>query len=238
MSVHLKFNMKTLIHLSMSVLLLIGTQLFLGCEKKPIIVPPVVLQPTVELTISPTGILNYGDNCTISWTSTNANGGVFLNNQSVGTSGGITKKLFRDTTFILRGVNGTLTATNQKDVKVGDWTTSKLGLITHGPWYLWVSELQFGDNEPWYVQTLSTGQYTDYMVFTLAGKLSMYHSSGVIFGGPYDWNITGETLTNVQGIVYTIKLLDGTKIILEHDIPAPDGKHIHGRETFYHTLKP
>jgi len=126
--------MKTLFHRSMFVLLLIGTQLFFGCEKNPKVVPPVVLQPTVELTITPTGTLNYGDNCTITWISTNANGGVWLNNQNLGISGAITKKLFRDTTFILRGVNGSLTATNQKDVTVGNWTTSKYGMTSYYPW--------------------------------------------------------------------------------------------------------
>jgi len=228
--------MKTLSNLFTFVLLLLGTLFFGGCEKKPIIIPPVVLQPTVELSISPTGTLNYGDNCIITWTSTNANGGVFLNNQSVGTSGSITKKLFRDTTFILRGVNGSLAATNQKEVKVGDWTTSKIGLITHAPWYLWIRELQFGDNEPWYVQNLSPAQYTDYMIFTVDGKFSKYHSSGIIFGGAYDYNILGETMTT-SGTTYTLKKLD-VALVWEFDIPAPDGKHIHARETFFHTLKP
>jgi len=104
-------------------------------------------------------------------------------------------------------------------------------------WYLWIRENQYADNEPWYVQNLSAQQYTDYMVFTLEGKLSWYHSNGERFGGPYDYSISGETLTVVMGIVYKIKRLDDTMII-EHDVFGAGAEHIHARETFKHTPKP
>lgn len=197
--------MKTLFHRSIFVLLLIGTQLFFGCEKNPKVVPPVVLQPTVELTITPTGTLKYGDNCIISWTSTNANGGVLLNNQSVGTTGTMTKKLFRDTTFILRGVNGSLTATNQKDVKVGDWTTSKTGLLTHSPWTM--KGHRYIQNGIVVSETvLSEDQKTNLYNFYLDGKTKAFHSNGVQFGSGTWSFVANETKILMEGYEYPYNL--------------------------------
>lgn len=206
--------MKTLFHRSIFVLLLIGTQLFFGCEKNPKVVPPVILQPTVELTITPTGTLKYGDNCTISWTSTNANGGVFLNNQSVGISGGITKKLFRDTTFILRGTNGSLTATNQKDVKVGDWTTSKTGLFTHSPWM---------EKRHRYIQNgvvvgeplLNEEQKTNLYYFYLDGKTKAFHSNGAQFGSG-TWSLDStEKFVVLEGYAHPFNITSNELVITQ-----------------------
>lgn len=231
----------------MSVLLLIGTQLFLGCEKKPIIVPPVVLQPTVELTITPTGTLKYGDNCTVSWTSTNANGGVLLNNQSVGISGTITKKLFRDTTFILRGVNGSLTTTNQKSVTVGDWTTSDVGLLTHNYWNL--KRIEFYEDNNFtdsliLVQTPErlTHKYYYRLKGTFNSVMYDYNTSGVGVCESIDangnlvgngtWSISGKVLT--LGVVkYDIVELSTTRFSIMRFLEIlTNGKSKYVKETY------
>lgn len=219
----------------MTVLLLIATQLFWGCEKKPIIVPPVVLQPTVELTITPTGTLKYGDNCTISWTSTNANGGVFLNNQSVGTSGGMTKKLFRDTTFILRGVNGSLTATNQKDVKVGDWTTSDVGLLTHNYWLLkrieYYEDSNFTDS---LILVQTPERLTDKYYYYLNGKYEVIHTNGFVFGGG-TWSLSGKTLIMISSSYEVLVLSQKSFSIRTFLEILPSGKSKYQVSTYLRT---
>lgn len=113
-------------------LLAMGSLLIQGCEPEPIPGPPPI-QPKVELTVAPSGILPYGAYCTVTWSSTDAKT-LTLNNKQTTLSGSVTNRLFRDTIFEVVARNESLSAKAEKEVKVGDWTTSKFGLVSYYPW--------------------------------------------------------------------------------------------------------
>ena len=116
--------MKKRMYLWIAVPAIIGAQ-FMGCSCEKIPKPdppPVILQPTVEMTVSPTGILPYGTTCNVSWTSTNGKS-ITINNKSVGPVGSVADKLYRDTVYSITVTNENLSAKAEKEIKVGDWTT-------------------------------------------------------------------------------------------------------------------
>lgn len=125
--------MKGKMYLSIAVSAIIGAQLSCSCEKIPKPDPPVILQPKVEMTVSPTGILPYGTICNVSWTSTNGKS-ITINNKSVGPVGSVADKLYKDTLYTIVVINENLSAKAEREIKVGDWTTSKFGQVSFYPW--------------------------------------------------------------------------------------------------------
>lgn len=111
----------------------------MSCEKIP---PPVVvepeLMPQLELTVTPKGIIPYGEkNVVLGWTTTNATQ-VRVNDQrqtavKTGTYT-ITNRLFKDTTFYVKAINIKEVAEKEVTIPVGDWTTSTFGLVSYYPW--------------------------------------------------------------------------------------------------------
>lgn len=117
--------------LSVSVVIIVLSFIFSGCDKSE--PPPPLIQPKVELTVTPEGILPYGAYCTISWTSTDAKS-ILLNNNYVSLSGSVSSRLFKDTIFEAIARNESLVATAKKEIDVGDWRSSVIGLITYHAW--------------------------------------------------------------------------------------------------------
>ena len=91
--------------------------------------------PWIKLTVEPSGIvLPYGDTCTVSWEIANLSM-VYLNGEPVDTyRNKKVLRLFADTKFTLTGHFGDYTFTDEKEVEVGDWTTSTFGLVSYYPW--------------------------------------------------------------------------------------------------------
>ena len=121
-----------------ALLLLAGGLLVYGCEKEPPPPPEVEpeLQPTLELSVTPEGEIPYGDVATLEWKTTNAFR-LFINderqdNYKEGNKG--TGKLFKDTTYTVKAQRVTLFAQKSVTIEVGDWTTSKFGLVSKYPW--------------------------------------------------------------------------------------------------------
>ena len=121
-----------------ALLLLAGGLLVCGCEKEPPPPPEVEpeLQPTLELSVTPEGEIPYGDVATLDWKTTNAFR-LFINderqeNYKEGNKG--TGKLFKDTTYTVKAQRVTLFAQKSVTIEVGDWTTSKFGLVSKYPW--------------------------------------------------------------------------------------------------------
>ena len=120
-----------------ALLLLAVGLLVCGCEKEP--PPPEVepeLQPTLELSVTPEGEIPYGDVATLEWKTTNAFR-LFINderqdNYKEGNKG--TGKLFKDTTYTVKAQRVTLFAQKSVTIEVGDWKTSKFGLVSKYPW--------------------------------------------------------------------------------------------------------
>ena len=87
--------------------------------------------PGMTLSFKDTTIV-YGANLTLSWTANNAIS-CQIQGKSSPSSGSIEMKtLIRNTTLTIL-VNGVGSISKTASVKVGDWTSSKLGLLTHQP---------------------------------------------------------------------------------------------------------
>ena len=133
-------NYKENLILIIGMVIILGTHL-VSCEKIPLpppVVEPEELAPTLELTVTPKGIIPYGEkNVVLGWTTTNATQ-VRVNDQrqtavKTGTHT-ITNRLFKDTTFYVKAINIKEVAEKEKKIEVGDWTTSTFGLVSYYPW--------------------------------------------------------------------------------------------------------
>ena len=122
--------------LLIGMIIVLGTHL-VSCEKVP--TPPVVepeLMPKLELSVTPQGEIPYGEVATLKWKTINALR-VFVNderqeNYKEGNKG--TGKLFKNTKFVVRATNVKLSTEETVEIKVGDWTSSKFGLVSKYPW--------------------------------------------------------------------------------------------------------
>ncbi|MGB4626585.1 MAG: hypothetical protein WBI36_02095 [Erysipelotrichaceae bacterium] len=137
----MKTNKENLILIVVAMIIL-GTHFIVGCCKEPPPVPPVVppveLEPQVQLTVTPEGVIPYGEEkVVISWTTENANH-ILINGerQPSAKSGTFTilPRLFKDTTFNVKAINVKKVVEKDLTLNVGDWTTSTFGLVSYYPW--------------------------------------------------------------------------------------------------------
>ena len=137
----MKTNKENLILIVVAMIIL-GTHFIVGCCKEPPPVPPVVppveLEPQVQLTVTPEGVIPYGEEkVVISWTTENANQ-ILINGerQPSAKSGTFTilPRLFKYTTFNVKAINVKKVVEKDLTLNVGDWTTSTLGLVSKYPW--------------------------------------------------------------------------------------------------------
>ena len=124
-----------------ALLLIAGGLLVCGCEKEPPPPPPVVdseLVPTLELSVTPEGVIPYGEgSVVINFQTKDANqvlvNGVRKPSVKLGTHT-IKEKLFKDTTLVVKAINIKKMVEKSVTIKVGDWTTSTFGLVSKYPW--------------------------------------------------------------------------------------------------------
>ena len=125
-----------------TVLLLLAEGLLVcGCEKEPPPPPPVVdseLVPTLELSVTPEGVIPYGEgSVVINFQTKDANqvlvNGVRKPSVKLGTHT-IKEKLFKDTTLVVKAINIKKMVEKSVTIQVGDWTTSTFGLVSYYPW--------------------------------------------------------------------------------------------------------
>lgn len=224
--------MKKRIYLWIAVPAIIGAQ-FMGCscEKIPKPDPPVILQPKVEMTVSPTGILPYGATCNVSWTSTNGKS-IILNNKSVGPEGSVADKLYRDTVYTIIVTNENLSAKAEKEIKVGDWTTSDVGLLTHNYWNLKRIEFYEDNNFTDSLKLVQTPErLTNKYYYYPNGNFEGINILGKIISNG-QWSISGKVLT--LGVSkYDIMELSATRfsIMIFLEI-LPNGKSKYAKETY------
>ncbi len=136
----MKTNKENLILIVVAMIIL-GTHLVSCCKEPPPVppvVPPVELEPQVQLTVTPEGVIPYGEEkVVISWTTENANQ-ILINGerQPSAKSGTFTilPRLFKDTTFNIKAINVKKVVEKDLTINVGDWTTSTLGLVSKYPW--------------------------------------------------------------------------------------------------------
>ncbi len=128
-----------------NLILIIGMMIILGthlvsCCKEPL--PPVIepeeLEPTLELSITPEGVIPYGeDGVVINFQTENANqvlvNGVRKPSVKSGTHT-LNERIFKDTTLNVKAINIKKMVEKSVTIEVGDWTTSTFGLVSYYPW--------------------------------------------------------------------------------------------------------
>ena len=130
--------------LIIGIMIVLGTHL-VSCERIP--PPPVVepeLMPSVELSVTPQGVIPYGDGLDIRWTADNNTNKVVLkvNGKIKETRYGSNSRngafyidrLFKDALVTIVATNVNLSVEEEKEVHVGDWTSSTFGLVSYFPW--------------------------------------------------------------------------------------------------------
>lgn len=198
----------------------------LGCSEKNQLVPiatdppVVVIQPKmVELKISPDGeVLPYGTKCNVFWISQDAKI-CLLNNKEVGVSGSFDLQLFRDTIFSIKAVNGVLTSPSiSKNVKIGDWKTSRLGLLTYNiPWQLDSSKV-FSEGILVWDSHLSPEQKNIKIFFSVEGKERGFDELGNPAGGSDYSFLENFTQIKIGSEIYKIEKLTESKF--ERSVPV------------------
>lgn len=129
-----------------NLILIIGMVIILGthlvsCCKEPLpppVVEPEELAPTLELSVTPEGVISYGeDGVVINFQTENANqvlvNGVRKPSVKSGTHT-LNEKIFKDTTLNVKAINIKKMVEKSVTIKVGDWTTSTFGLVSKYPW--------------------------------------------------------------------------------------------------------
>ena len=127
--------MKKVIPFVLAALLMV---LAISCEKEPIPPAPQELKPTLEVFKIPDGEVPYGSKITIFWKTKNVKSLKFngiLQPQSAIDSGSITfERVCSDALYTVKATNISLSTEKEIEVHVGDWTTSKFGLVSYYPW--------------------------------------------------------------------------------------------------------
>lgn len=221
----MKRKVKTRVILVSIMILLLGA-LLQSCEKPNTPDKPEELKPTLEVTTSPDGVLPYGKEFTLSWKTTNTKNLLINNKQHFPVEAGSLKlKLFKDTTFVVTALNIVLWTKEDKEVKVGDWTTSKLGLISHSYWQK-TAVRAYRDGILLYDYPLSQYEKDEKNFFGIDGKFSVYRYDEKI--GYMDWRFLGDGESVVFGPITgadTLKVSSLTveKMVLSKIQPYSDG---------------
>ena len=132
-------NIKENLILIIGMMIILGTHLVSCCkEPLPPVIEPEELEPTLELSITPEGVIPYGeDGVVINFQTENANqvlvNGVRKPSVKSGTHT-LNEKIFKDTTLNVKAINIKKMVEKSVTIKVGDWTTSTFGLVSYYPW--------------------------------------------------------------------------------------------------------
>ena len=207
-----------------SIMILLLGALVQSCEK-----PPVggtnELKPTLEVSRIPAeGVLPFGGNFTLWWNTTNTRTFTIGGKQYPSSAGSISLKLFKDTIFEVRATNFLLSTKVDLEVKVGDWTTSKIGFITHSPWQM-TANRAYRDGILLMDFNLSQYQKDEILTFDISGKLFVHRYGEKI--GDDVWSFSEDETSILMGKnppwVGTIAHLSEKKMVLTKVQPYADG---------------
>lgn len=220
----MKRKVKTRVILVSIMILLLGA-LLQSCEKPNTPDKPEELKPTLEVTTSPDGVLPYGKEFTLSWKTTNTKNLLINNKQHFPVEAGSLKlKLFKDTTFVVTALNIVLWTKEDKKVIVGDWTTSKLGLLTHSYWQM-TANRAYREGILLMDFNLSQYQKDEMLTFDISGTF-LVHRYGEKIGDDV-WSFSEDETSILVGKnppwVGTIAHLSEKKMILTRVQPYADG---------------
>jgi hypothetical protein len=199
-----------------ALLLLAVGLLVCGCEKEPPPPPPVVdseLVPTLELSVTPEGVIPYGEgSVVINFQTKDANqvlvNGVRKPSVKLGTHT-IKEKLFKDTTLVVKAINIKKMVEKSVTIQVGDWTTSTFGLVSYYPWRkdsLGVSSLDGKILRRWSVTPVEKD-----VVYYYLKEGILYSSENPNRTNP--WYILDENTIVINGSVRKLQVDDKQMII-------------------------
>lgn len=160
-------------------------------EPDPIIVPPpVYLKPEINFSADKINLV-YGESITAKWKVKYADA-CSLAGQKIDSVGSLElKTLIKDTTLTIIATGKGGSASSSLTLKVGDWTTSDLGLITYSYWML--KTLKYiQDGVVIQNVILTDTQKTGHLQFGLDNKL---YDNGV-FSFNWSFGTTGHLLMN------------------------------------------
>jgi hypothetical protein len=131
-------NYKENLILIIGMMIILGTHLVSCCkEPLPPVIEPEELEPTLELSITPEGVIPYGgERVVLGWTTTNATQVRVNDQRQISVKSGtktIVERLFKDTTFYVKAINIKKFVEKEVTIPVGDWTTSTFGLVSYYP---------------------------------------------------------------------------------------------------------
>ncbi|MBK5215652.1 MAG: hypothetical protein JJE53_02505 [Candidatus Pacebacteria bacterium] len=177
--------------------------------------------PTIELNISSANTtLPYGNNVTVTWNITNFKTAT-LNGEAI-TATGLKEvhQLLKDSIFTIVATNFTKSATTTKTVTVGDWTSSRFGMITHGYWRntrygWWRTDGVFLDEMP-----RDAALQSEQWFFSKDFTYQVYHPDGTNSSYGYNpWSLDADPTHFIWGtFVYTIVELTETSFIVSRDV--------------------
>jgi len=157
----------SLMAIILSVLLFVA-----GCTKTPPAPTPVA--PSLTVTF-PQGTIPYGDSVSFSWEAEGKVSYVSLDGKEVAPIGSYqTKRLFDSVnTYKLTATGPGGSASKTIAIKVGDWTTSDYGIISHDYWIFGsLSQKSITTNNQWHVfskDNTAPGFYTEAYYFLPEG---------------------------------------------------------------------
>jgi len=129
----------------------------------------------------------------------------------------------KDYTFKATGPGGSVTKTIT--VKVGDFTTSDIGLLSHNndKWLLTKDETIRASDYPDGVWDNYNLVGTDELQFFYQTRTMHYISDGVIGTDELPWSLSGDQLDITSGSIWTVLVLNKTTLVLQRITTGVDG---------------
>jgi len=216
--IYMLFLRKNLI-LIIGMMVILGTHLVSCCkEPLPPVVEPEELEPTLELSVAPEGVVPYGEErVVLGWTTTNATQVRVNDQRQVAVKSGthtIPERIFKDTTFHVQAINVKKMTKKSITIPVGDWTTSTLGLVSYYPWRykaLGISNIK--------------GEILDYWIPDpeLLSWIFYYHRDGRITFSPNlsnkteSWSLQGDSTIVENGTASKLKV-DQEEMVISYEV--------------------
>ncbi len=186
--------------------------LFPGCNKESPPIEEKELEPKVELSVTPEGVVPYGGSIDIRWTADNNTNKVVL------VVNGIVKetrygsnsrqgafyidRLFKDALISIVATNVDLSTEMEKEIHVGDWTTSVFGLVSYFPWRYKTQRLRSLD-----------GKILGYLYLDDEEKswVDSYHKDGTVTysnhpGVKISWSLPDDNSISINGITRKLQV--------------------------------
>ena len=164
----------------------------MGCEKVPHTGDPVdpELKPSVELSVTPQGVVPYGGSIDVLWDADdNTNKVVIKVNGEVketrygsnSRQGGLhIDRLFEDVLVTVVVTNVNLSVQEEKEIRVGDWTTSEFGLVSHYSWRKDKFSMTSMDGNVLFTSQATEEERSSIFYFHKDGKYTVSTSPGVV----------------------------------------------------------